>query len=61
MKSEQVLTLDAVAAAVRAQGLGLLQAAVNAAFQFLGSKITALSQVGLGFRHHWTDVEAGMS
>lgn len=40
-----VLTVDAFAAAVRGQGLGLLPAAVNAAYRLLARRIHALSQV----------------
>jgi hypothetical protein len=42
----QALTPDAVAGAVQAHGLGLLPAAVNAAYKFLAARMAALSQVG---------------
>lgn len=45
LSTRQVLTPDAVAGAVRTHGLGLLPAAVNAAYKFLGSRLASLSQV----------------
>lgn len=47
---DQVLTPDAVAGAVRAHGLGLLPAAVNAVYKFLATRIASLSQVGVGLQ-----------